>query len=62
MNMDWITRAEVARILHRQPRWVTENLFQPKLLSYVKIGNEYFVEKCDMDAFMRRFKQKGKLA
>lgn len=62
MSMSWITRAEVAKMLRRQPRWVTENLFRPRLLSYSKIGNEYFVEKSDLDAFMRRFKQKGKIA
>ena len=62
MNLSWMTRAEVAQVLRRQPRWVTEHLFGPKLLSYSKIGNEYYIEKSDFDAFMRRFKTKGRIA
>lgn len=62
MDLNWMTRAEVATILRRQPRWVTEHLFAPHLLSYSKIGNEYFIERSDFDAFMRRFKKKGRIA
>ena len=58
----WMTRAEVAKILRRQPRWVTEHLFVPHLLSHSKIGNEYYIERSDFDAFMRRFKMKGRIA
>lgn len=59
---DWLTREDVAKALRRQPRWVTEHLFSPRLLSYAKIGNEYYVDKVDFDAFMRRFKKKGRIA
>ena len=59
---DWMTRSEVARELGRQPRWVTERLFVPRLLSFSKLGSEYYVERRDFDAFLRRFKQKGKIA
>lgn len=63
MDLDnWMTRAEVAAALRRQPRWVTEHLFAPNLLSHAKIGNEYFIERSDFDAFMRRFKKKGRIA
>ena len=59
---DWLTREDVARVLRRQPRWVTDNVLRPHLLSHAKIGNEYFIERRDFDAFMRRFKKKGKIA
>ena len=59
---EWLTREDVAKMVRRQPRWVTEHLFAPRLLSFAKIGNEYFVDRCDFDAFMRRFKKKGRLA
>ena len=62
MAGDWMTRAEVAGMLRRQPRWVTEHVFRPRLLSFAKLGNEYYVERSDFDAFLRRFKKKGKIA
>lgn len=62
MTADWLTRMDVARLLRRQPRWVTENVLRPRLLSFAKIGNEYFIERSDFDAFIRKFKQKGTLA
>ena len=58
---DMMTRDDVARKLRRRPRWVTERLFAPRLLTYMKIGREYYVDPCDFDAFMRRFKRKGRL-
>ena len=58
----YMTRDDVAKTLRRQPRWVTERLFAPRLLTFAKIGNEYFVDRCDFDAFMRRFKKKGRIA
>ena len=48
--------------LRRQPRWVTDNILKPNLLSYAKIGNEYFIERRDLEVFMQKFKRKGKIA
>lgn len=59
---DWLTREDVATALRRQPRWVTEKLLNTRLLSFAKIGNEYFIERGDFETFMRKFKQKGRIA
>ncbi len=56
--IDWLTREDVAKAMRRQPRWVTEHLFSPRLLSFAKIGNEYYVVLSGFDAFLFRFKKK----
>ncbi len=61
--MKLLSRKEVAERLGRKPRWVTERLVKPRLLTVVKMGGSHWmVRESDLEKLMEKMAHKGKVA